>query len=343
MSSNLDVSALWDQIIDGYRGRGPIRIETVSADPNSSEAVELDLSTNAFFLDSRYAPSDGDAEGACLLGDGASVFSWDPYRPSTYRRDVQPGNLSDTLHTAIGVVLDKSFRSNAHRVTIRSDTTGVDFLFNGKNDTFVARFEGALLTMVGSWMEAPDGTRLLQRRYRTTPIRTLTGRLPEGSTLSEAGWGTDKLYDPTNRTAAPDLDALTLSGERITWEEFLGRPVVVEFWATWCGKCRPKLDHLNALRGEFGDRVGIVSISLDTDEAMLRAFVSARQLQFPVIIDGAERSVGRSWGVSGVPTVVVVDQRRGVVCIGHAVSRSALRFVLSRILSEQTIPPIQAS
>ena len=331
-----DAADLWDAIVAGYRRAGPLQIDELPDDEALRDTTQLDVALSRFFVDRRYEPATGPREGLCLLADGHTLYTWDPFHPDTHTRDTQPANLWDALHVPLGAVLDRDFRGQAHRVSRRDDPGGPRLVFQTGNaaERFVTAFAGDPPTLVAHWTEAPDGSRAGgTTRYRTRPFAAITGRLPDGSQPREPSWFLDRLADAHSRVDAPDLAAQDLAGTPLSWGRFAGRPVLVAFWATWCGKCRPKLDGLGTLAAEFGARVAIVTVSFDQTRALLEAFVASRAMRVPVVWD-PDRTVGQAWDVSGVPTVFLLDRRHRVAAAGHAVTQRAVRAALVRLLGE---------
>lgn len=332
-----DALKLWDAIVAGYDRMGPVRIDVLSGDPDIQDVTQLDVSRSRFFVDRRYEPANGTHEGLCLWADGETLFSWDPFSPDTYLRDPQPRNLWDALLVPLGAVLDQEFRTRAHRVSRREGESGNELTFWSREGLFVMAFAGDPLTLAAHWSEGVDGTRERITRYQTTPIRAISAGLPDGSQPRESGWFLDRLGDTGARVASPPLDAEEVDGTPLSLQRFASRPVLVEFWATWCGKCRPKLDSLGVLATEYGERLGIVTVSFDRDRGFLEAFRTARAMSVPVVWD-PDRTIGNAWAVSGVPTVFLLDRRHRVAAVAHAATRQALRSAVVRLVAEPTTP-----
>ena len=87
------------------------------------------------------------------------------------------------------------------------------------------------------------------------------------------------------------------------------RPVLVDFFATWCRPCRVMEQSLAVLEGEFGGRIDFVKVD----------------------IDGAERTV-RKFAIWGVPTLVLHDRGRTVDSVSGVLSPAALREWIERRL-----------
>jgi thiol-disulfide isomerase/thioredoxin len=111
---------------------------------------------------------------------------------------------------------------------------------------------------------------------------------------------------------APPIEARGSDG-RPVGQDFEGTITIVDFFATWCPRCREALPDYQRLKVTFGDRVRLVIVDVEEDPATVRAFFARRSLP-----QGAELALDRSgataraWRVTGYPTMYLLD-RRGVV------------------------------
>lgn len=78
--------------------------------------------------------------------------------------------------------------------------------------------------------------------------------------------------------AAPSFDIETLDGGRVKLEDFRGKYLLLDFWATWCGPCVAEVPELKSTFERFGkdDRFAMLSLSLDADKEAPRKFVADR-------------------------------------------------------------------
>lgn len=143
---------------------------------------------------------------------------------------------------------------------------------------------------------------------------------------------------------APDIELLTPDGEVVKLSDFRGRPVMVNFWATWCGPCRIEMPlFVNA--HETNEDLVVLGVNSQEDPVTVQNYVDAMRLTFPVILDrdGATSTVYR---VKALPTTFFLDRDGRVVRAhrGTIPNRPTLKPMLDEILVEsEAFAPSSAS
>jgi thiol-disulfide isomerase/thioredoxin len=114
---------------------------------------------------------------------------------------------------------------------------------------------------------------------------------------------------------APEYTFTTLGEEYISSEELVGKVVLLDFWASWCGPCVEAVPDLRRFHKRYPkDRFVLISISSDTDEERWKTFIANNKMEWPQYRD-ADRHLFRIFKVGPIPTYLVID-REGIVARG---------------------------
>jgi thiol-disulfide isomerase/thioredoxin len=113
---------------------------------------------------------------------------------------------------------------------------------------------------------------------------------------------------------APQFSVRALDGRTIRLSDFHGRPVIVDFWATWCAPCRATMPHLNAMQERYRDQ-GLVVIGLSVDDGgtqKVRRFVQDVGVNFRIAM--ADDKVLDQYGpVRFIPTMFFINRKGEMV------------------------------
>lgn len=100
---------------------------------------------------------------------------------------------------------------------------------------------------------------------------------------------------------APDFALSDLAGRRVTLSSYRGKPVLLNFWATWCTSCEEELPDLKKLQTEKRQELSILGISVDdAGKKAVMPFVARFDLNFPVLL--SDVNTARAYGVRALPT-----------------------------------------
>ncbi len=107
---------------------------------------------------------------------------------------------------------------------------------------------------------------------------------------------------------APDFELKNLEGEVVRLSNFRGRPVIVNFWATWCAPCRAEFPDFQQIAVENGDNLVIIGVNYTANDspALVPGFVEEFGITFPIVLDETGETV-ETYQVIGLPTTVFVD------------------------------------
>lgn len=89
-----------------------------------------------------------------------------------------------------------------------------------------------------------------------------------------------------SKNNVPNFTLQKLDGGTITLSEFNGKkPVVVDFWASWCPNCRRDMPNLNRFYEKYKDKVEVIGVNLQEKESTVRNFIASRGISFPIALD----------------------------------------------------------
>jgi len=106
---------------------------------------------------------------------------------------------------------------------------------------------------------------------------------------------------------APDFRLLDLDGKAVTLTGLRSKPVVINFWTTWCGYCVEEMPLLEKMHQKWPAK-GLVFLAIDVgeDPTTIREFVKKQGLSFTVLLD-TKSEVAEKYNVGGLPTTYFID------------------------------------
>ena len=105
---------------------------------------------------------------------------------------------------------------------------------------------------------------------------------------------------------ATNPPVMDLQGYNDLLEKNIGKVVVVDFWATWCGPCRKKLPELQKCREVFSQEdMALIGISLDFNPESLAAYLQDNPLNYPVYL--ADEHLAEQLEVQAIPLLFIYD------------------------------------
>lgn len=147
-----------------------------------------------------------------------------------------------------------------------------------------------------------------------------------------AGCGTAETVRPEDVVVGntiPDFSLESLDGAQVSKESLKGKPVVLNFFASWCGNCRAEIPELKLVAA--GSKAKVIGIALDeTGIETVKPFVESQGINYPVLI-GDQETFQQFNGVA-IPYTIVLDGSQRIVRIyrGHA-PREELEAALRQI------------
>lgn len=112
-----------------------------------------------------------------------------------------------------------------------------------------------------------------------------------------------------NGPKAPAWKLKDLQGREISSEQFKGKVVVLDFWATWCGPCRMEIPGYVELQKKYRDKgLEIVGVSMDAQgPGVVKTFVQKNAMNYTVVM-GDEATTDAFGGIEAIPTTFLIDR-----------------------------------
>jgi peroxiredoxin len=115
---------------------------------------------------------------------------------------------------------------------------------------------------------------------------------------------------------APTFKATTVRGDTIALSDLRGNVVLLEFWATWCGPCKPDIPHLKKVWSRYRDEdFQLIGVSLDESTEKLKRFVKERNLSW-FQVQQEEKwggQISQLYNVRGIPRTYLIDREGQIV------------------------------
>lgn len=163
---------------------------------------------------------------------------------------------------------------------------------------------------------------------------TLYSRVPE-----KGDQAAQRTASPREGFVAPDFSLGLLEGGKVTLSELRGKPVVINFWASWCPPCRaemPALEKAYRIYRELGvDMIGVNTTYQDSQKDAA-AFVQEFGLSFPIALD-QNGAVSKTYLITGLPTTLFIDSQGIIrkVIVGGPMSEAVIQTNIEALLKDK--------
>ena len=114
---------------------------------------------------------------------------------------------------------------------------------------------------------------------------------------------------PRTSKPAPDFVLKDIHGQSVNLAQFKGKPILLNFWATWCGPCREELPSMQRMHEASKNNGGFHIIAISVDRFNMKKvsqYAENLNLTFPILVD-PERKIRNAYFIRGLPTSYLID------------------------------------
>lgn len=138
-----------------------------------------------------------------------------------------------------------------------------------------------------------------------------------------------------DKTKAADFTVLNKKGEPVKLSDFFGKPIVVNFWASWCPPCRSEMPHFDKAYSDHKDRVAFLMVDLvDGQRETVESgqdYIDGEGFDFPVYFD-TDQEAAFAYMVQSIPTTLFIDSQGHIVKkVSGAMDEETLKGYLEKI------------
>jgi len=122
------------------------------------------------------------------------------------------------------------------------------------------------------------------------------------------GSAPDETAAPETGNLAPDFQLQTLDGQTFSLSGVRGKPVLLNFWTTWCGPCRFEMPFLQEIYDEYSDKgLALITVDIGESKSDVENFLQREGLSLPALLD-SQAEVARLYRVAAIPTTFFIDK-----------------------------------
>jgi peroxiredoxin len=135
--------------------------------------------------------------------------------------------------------------------------------------------------------------------------------------------------------AAPDFDLPLVSGGHVKLSDLKGKPVVLNFWASWCGPCRKEMPDLQAVTDKYkAEGLQVYGVNLGESKVAVSGYMADLGVSFPALLD-QEDKVQTSYKILPIPATFFIDRTGQIRAIyPMQMSRQQMEIEALSILSK---------
>ena len=129
------------------------------------------------------------------------------------------------------------------------------------------------------------------------------------STQAAQQEGSNDESETEQKTKAPDFTVYDAEGNEVHLSDYVGKPIVLNFWASWCGPCQMEMPDFHEKYLELGEEIHFLMVNMTTGRETMEsaaAFIEKNEYSFPVFYD-INSDAALTYGAYSLPTTFFID------------------------------------
>lgn len=215
---------------------------------------------------------------------------------------------------------------------------GASFLYNKLGPKVAAERLSTNITP-----PADDSQKITLSETQTSDKQNLEKEENAGSDISsEQGGSVDSdSNDDSEIPAAPDFTVYDIDGDAVSLSDFIGKPVIINFWASWCGPCKMEMPEFEEKFNELGGDIQFLMVNLTDENRETRetaiSYIEESGYTFPVYFD-TDQDAAYTYGVYSIPSTYFIGADGSAVAMAQgAIDGSILDQGISMIYSPDNL------
>lgn len=153
--------------------------------------------------------------------------------------------------------------------------------------------------------------------------------------MAKAGQQNSQSVADPKKMAAPDFAVFDANGNTIRLVDFKGKPIILNFWASWCPPCRAEMPEFDKISQSLGDDVVLLMVNMtdgsrETKEKA-QDYIKKEGFSFPIYFD-TKQSAASAYGITALPTTYFIDRNGSIVkSVRGAINAATLEAGIARI------------
>ena len=189
--------------------------------------------------------------------------------------------------------------------------------------------KGKLIVLIITLIVILGGAYMLYEKLST---ENAPQQISDSSGKQETSENTEKQLSP-----APDFAVSDAEGREVKLSDYIGKPVVVNFWASWCGPCKSEMPEFEEAYRQYGDKIQFMMVNLtygSETESSARSYIASAGFSFPVFFD-LKGDASEAYGISAIPATYFINsdgelEARAIGAMDAETLKKGIDFVLPK-------------